>query len=177
MCTVKIGAATAGRKKLRKRIIPAAIEAADAGRPTIECIHPNRISPHRPEPAPQIRVLAARLRNRRAQFRVGQRAKNRKHRADDPRGKHDRNRVAFPRHFRRLQENARPNHRANHNRQPRPTAPALAPTPAAFRSYPSAQFGVRRLAAAFTAAYFAADPKYFSPADPMAQSLLSLGLL
>src|SRR5208337_1893735 len=41
-CTVKIGAATAGRKKLRKRIIPAAIEAAEAGRPTIECIHPNK---------------------------------------------------------------------------------------------------------------------------------------
>src|SRR5271169_2020131 len=42
MCTVKSGAATAGKKKLRKRIIPAAIEAAEEGRPTMECIQPNR---------------------------------------------------------------------------------------------------------------------------------------
>ena len=42
MCTVNSGAATAGTKKLRKRIIPAAIEASELGRPTIECIHPNR---------------------------------------------------------------------------------------------------------------------------------------
>ena len=50
MCTVKIGAATAGRKNARKRIIPAAIDAADDGRPTIECIHPNKYPHTGPNP-------------------------------------------------------------------------------------------------------------------------------
>ena len=45
MCQVKIGAATAGRKNPMKRIMPAAMEAAEDGRPTIECIQPN-INPH-----------------------------------------------------------------------------------------------------------------------------------
>src|SRR5579862_7617833 len=44
-CKVKSGAATAGIRKLKKRAIPAAIEAIDDGRPTIECIHP-KINPH-----------------------------------------------------------------------------------------------------------------------------------
>src|SRR5262249_5569366 len=40
-CNVKIGVATAGIRKLRKRAMPAAIDAIDDGRPTIECIQPN----------------------------------------------------------------------------------------------------------------------------------------
>src|SRR5690349_9931586 len=39
-CRVKRGVPTAGIRKLRKRAIPAAMEAMEAGRPTIECIHP-----------------------------------------------------------------------------------------------------------------------------------------
>src|SRR4029077_5972962 len=50
MCTVKMGAATAGRKNARKRIIPAAIDAADDGLPTIECIHPNKYPHTGPNP-------------------------------------------------------------------------------------------------------------------------------
>src|SRR5581483_6149341 len=45
ICTVNSGAATAGIRKLMNRMIPAAIEDAEAGLPTIECIHPNR-NPH-----------------------------------------------------------------------------------------------------------------------------------
>jgi len=42
MWTVKSGVAIVGKKKLRKRIIPAAMEAAEEGRPTMECIQPKR---------------------------------------------------------------------------------------------------------------------------------------
>src|SRR5215469_9318225 len=44
-CKVNSGAATAGIRKLKNRAIPAAIEAIDDGRPTIECIQPKR-NPH-----------------------------------------------------------------------------------------------------------------------------------
>ena len=50
MCTVKSGAATAGKKKLRKRIIPAAIEETEEGLPTIECIQPKRKPQSGPNP-------------------------------------------------------------------------------------------------------------------------------
>src|SRR5271163_2448271 len=45
MCTVKSGAATAGKRKLRNLISPAAIEDRELGRPTMECIQPKR-KPH-----------------------------------------------------------------------------------------------------------------------------------
>src|SRR5713101_179506 len=44
-CNVKIGAATAGIKKLANRAMPAAIDAIEDGRPTMECIQPN-MNPH-----------------------------------------------------------------------------------------------------------------------------------
>src|SRR5580704_3216180 len=46
MCSVKMGVATTGRRNPRNRTSPAAIEDNDDGRPTIECIQPNR-NPHR----------------------------------------------------------------------------------------------------------------------------------
>ncbi len=39
---VKIGAATAGTRKLVKRAKPAAMDAAELDSPTVECIQPNR---------------------------------------------------------------------------------------------------------------------------------------
>src|ERR1700676_2714701 len=45
MCKVKNGAETAGIKNPIKPITPAAIDDADDGRPTIECIQPKR-NPH-----------------------------------------------------------------------------------------------------------------------------------
>src|SRR5882724_8292713 len=44
-CQVNNGAATAGIRKLRNRATPAAMDAIEDGRPTMECIHPNR-KPH-----------------------------------------------------------------------------------------------------------------------------------
>src|ERR1700680_4993378 len=44
------GAATEGIKNPQKRRSPAAIEATDAGRPTIECIQPNRNPQTGPKP-------------------------------------------------------------------------------------------------------------------------------
>src|SRR5229473_2754627 len=45
MCNVRIGVATAGKRNPRKRTNPAAIEDAEEGRPTMECIQPKR-NPH-----------------------------------------------------------------------------------------------------------------------------------
>src|ERR1700746_3727575 len=45
ICKVKIGAATAGIRKLANRAIPAAIDDIEDGLPTMECIQPN-INPH-----------------------------------------------------------------------------------------------------------------------------------
>src|SRR6202140_2387298 len=42
MCTLKIGVATAGIRKLTKRIMPAEMDASELGLPTIECIQPKR---------------------------------------------------------------------------------------------------------------------------------------
>ena len=50
MCQVKIGAATAGRKNPTKRIIPAAMDDVEEGRPTMECIQPNRKPQAGPKP-------------------------------------------------------------------------------------------------------------------------------
>src|SRR5215472_4184049 len=47
---VKIGVATAGIKNPTKRIIPAAIDEADDGRPTMECIQPNKKPQAGPKP-------------------------------------------------------------------------------------------------------------------------------
>src|SRR5256885_9981086 len=44
-CSVKIGAPMLGRRYARKRTPPAAMDAAEAGRPTMECIQPKR-NPH-----------------------------------------------------------------------------------------------------------------------------------
>jgi hypothetical protein len=40
ICTAKSGTAMTGRRKLRKRIMPAEMDARELGRPTMECIHP-----------------------------------------------------------------------------------------------------------------------------------------
>src|ERR1700682_4660028 len=45
MCSVKIGVATTGKRNLRKRTNPAAIEDAEEGRPTMEGIQTKR-NPH-----------------------------------------------------------------------------------------------------------------------------------
>src|SRR5258707_13679344 len=44
-CSVKIGAPMLGNRNARKRTAPAAIDAAEAGRPTMEGIQPKR-NPH-----------------------------------------------------------------------------------------------------------------------------------
>src|ERR1700687_3718588 len=44
MWSVKIGVATAGKRNPRKRTRPAAMEDAEEGRPTMECIQPKRNS-------------------------------------------------------------------------------------------------------------------------------------
>src|ERR1700724_1138918 len=50
ICNEKIGAATAGPKKPKKRSSPAAREDIEAGRPTMECIHPNKKPQTGPKP-------------------------------------------------------------------------------------------------------------------------------
>ena len=76
MCTVKSGRATTGKKKLRKRTSPAAMEAVEAGRPTIECIQPNVKPQSGTEAAAKIGIFAASFGDGGAKFREGQRAKN-----------------------------------------------------------------------------------------------------
>src|SRR5260221_7136866 len=81
-------------------------------------------SPSGPEAAPQVGVLAARFWNRGAQLREGKRAEDGENRSHDPRGEYDGDAAAFTRHFRRLQENSRADHGANHDRHGSPGSQA-----------------------------------------------------
>jgi len=90
------------------------MDAVEEGRPTIECIAKEE-TPDGPEPAPQIRIFTARFRDGRAELGIGQRTKDRKRGSDNPRGKDDRDKTAFPGHFGGFQENASSNHRAHDN--------------------------------------------------------------
>src|SRR5579859_286802 len=86
-------------------------------------VHPSeKKTPRWSEAAAEIRVLAARFRNGRAQFRIRERAKNGKQRAGDPRRKHNGNAVPFARHLRRFQKNSGADHRAHHDRGGSPRA-------------------------------------------------------
>ena len=82
----------------------------------------NRMRPAKQEPRGRIealgevRVLAARLGDRRAQLGVGQSAKERQYAAHDPRRIHDADRPCIAGHLARLQENPRADHRANDDR-------------------------------------------------------------
>src|ERR1700732_3629758 len=76
-------------------------------------MHPaEKKSPDRTEATAQVRVLSARFGNHRAQFRIGERAKKRKNRADNPSGEYYRDEAALAGHFGRLEKNAGANHRA-----------------------------------------------------------------
>src|SRR5260370_3212916 len=92
-------------------------------RPPDNRVHPaEQKSPRGTKSSPQVSVLAAGLRNRRAQLRIGKRAEQRKNRPHNPRREHHGNKTPLPRHLRRFQKNPRPNHRANTNR-------AITPSP------------------------------------------------
>src|SRR5579864_9303180 len=50
MCQVKMGVAITGTRNPRNRTRPAAMDAKEEGRPTIECIQPNRNPQAGPKP-------------------------------------------------------------------------------------------------------------------------------
>src|SRR6202008_1715716 len=95
----------------------------DGGGPADDRVHPaEEEAPERAKPAAEIRILAARFRNGGAQFPIGQGAKNREQRANDPGGENDANIPPFASHFCRFQKDARPDHGASYNRRGSPWA-------------------------------------------------------
>src|SRR6266568_2656375 len=101
---MKMGAPTAGTRKAENRANPAAKEAAN-----------------RTEASRQVGILAAGLRHCGAEFREGERSKQRKHSSNDPRGIDHADRAAHGGHFAGLQKNPCPDDCADNNSHRRPS--------------------------------------------------------
>ena len=94
------------------------MEAAEAGRPTIECIHPNK-KPKRPA---KVGIFAAGFWNHGTQFRKAQGAEKRECAPGNPGGKYNGNGLRFGCHLAGLQKNSRADHGADDNGSGRPRA-------------------------------------------------------